>query len=634
MGRRGARGGGRAQRPCPLFLTQTNHRRWALHGASRGYLSVVYPGSDNNCLSENEDDCAIFDPTAVFAAMYPNASFQLIARRAYLASRVLDWALGGWLPVRAGSGAGEFQVAVTGHSRNGKQSLILAAWDERVTAVVDSSSGVPAMSTYRFSSGPSFSETPSSPWPGPWWLPSVRALAGKEDTVPIDSHALLGLIAPRALLSAVAWTDDCDPTFSVERTYLAGLEVYDWLGADPYLRLQTRPGDHHGWEDPRSYFDWFDAAFQYSGWYAASVRPPPALAQWPRDPGLFHNFSWAQWASVQPQPPARPAANASAAERVAWGLGDAPPSRAAWSPGGNYAFYPYVDVLMEHTIMTGTAFQTVNLGEYVSANLYWAAGYSGGALPAVLWLHPASYQKGFVEAYPHAPLRAAQLFALNSSAAVLGVDQVSFGMRQAEGRDFYARFPTWSLLGRMVQDVIAAVDLLAFNQSDYGAFRPAGAADALPQPLPLIDPTRIFLVGYDFGAIAALYAAAADPRIKGVASIAGFEPLRNGSAAARSGGNQRLFAWHALQPRLGWFNGSEADIPYDYDDVLALVCPRPVLVVAPQQDRFHDFNATQALVLKAQRACHNISFAAPDVVNELTDDLLAPVVQWLRTHAT
>jgi hypothetical protein len=605
-----------------------------MHGASRGYIAVVYPGSDNNCLSQYSDDCAIYDPTAGFAAMFPNATFQLIARRAYLASRTLDWALSGALPVRSGLPTGGFQVSVTGHSRNGKQSMIVAAWDERVTAVVDSSSGVPAISTYRFSSGPSFSETPSSSWPGPWWLPSVRALAGNEDTVPIDSHALLGLIAPRAFLSALAWTDDCDPTFSVEKTYLAGLEVYDWLGADQYLRLQSRPGDHHGWEDPKTYFDWFDAAFSYSGWYD-SIRPPPSLSLWPRDGGLFHNFSWAEWNGLQPVPHAMPAANATVEQRVLWGLGDAPQAMAAWSPGGNYAFYPYVDVLMQHNVIPGVQYQTVNFGEYVSGNLYWNANYNpttDGALPAVLWLHPASYQKGFVEAYLHAPMYAVQLFALNSSAAVLGFDQASFGMRQAEGRDFYGRFPTWSLLGRMMEDVSAAIDLLAFNQSNYTAFRPAGEADALPQPLPLIDTNRIYIVGYDFGAIAGLYAAALDPRIKGVASIAGFEPLRNGTVTARSGGNQRLFDWHALQPRLGWFNGTEAEIPYDYDDILGLICPRDVLVVAPQQDRFHSFNATEELVTRAQHVCKSsLTFSSPNVVNELTNDLLGPVVEWLAS---
>ena len=32
----------------PLFLTQSNHRRWALKAVARGYVAVVYPGADVN----------------------------------------------------------------------------------------------------------------------------------------------------------------------------------------------------------------------------------------------------------------------------------------------------------------------------------------------------------------------------------------------------------------------------------------------------------------------------------------------------------------------------------------------------------------------------------------------------------
>ena len=32
----------------PIFLTQSNHRRWALKAVARGYVAVVYPGADVN----------------------------------------------------------------------------------------------------------------------------------------------------------------------------------------------------------------------------------------------------------------------------------------------------------------------------------------------------------------------------------------------------------------------------------------------------------------------------------------------------------------------------------------------------------------------------------------------------------
>ena len=43
------------------------------------------------------------------------------------------------------------RIAITGHSRNGKQSIVAAAFDERITAVVGSSPGTPIAAPVRFS---------------------------------------------------------------------------------------------------------------------------------------------------------------------------------------------------------------------------------------------------------------------------------------------------------------------------------------------------------------------------------------------------------------------------------------------------------------------------------------------------
>lgn len=234
----------------PLFMTQSNHRRWGLVGLSRGYTVCIYPGADSD------------DQTDPLLASYPTATWGLIRRRAWLGSRALDYVLS--LGITNAS-----QVAITGHSRNGKQSMIAAAWDERITAVISSSSGAPAMSPYRLTSSFTFSESPYGTWPNAppdcncsctrnptdprpkdarccWWLPSVVDWDGRENEMPIDSHALLGLIAPRHFASEAAWTDPCDPSFAVEKSYVAGKVVYDWLGASDNIRVAWRPGQHHG----------------------------------------------------------------------------------------------------------------------------------------------------------------------------------------------------------------------------------------------------------------------------------------------------------------------------------------------------------------------------------------------------
>ena len=52
-----------------------------------------------------------------------------------------------------------------------------------------------------------------------------------------------------------------------------------------------------------------------------------------------------------------------------------------------------------------------------------------------------------------------------------------------------------------------------------------------------------------------------------------------------TGGLRRLFELHALLPRLGLFGARPAEVPYDYDELLGALAPRPTLLHTPTQDR-------------------------------------------------
>ena len=191
----------------PLFLTQWNHRQWALAGVARGYVGVIYPGSDAK------------DVAPAFQKAYANYSMALIAARAFVGSRSLDYLLSPHFSssvVRVNTK----QVALTGHSRNGKQSLIFAAMDVRVTATVGSSPGVPIASPYRFSSENFYGESPRTgrvTCRGPkWWLCTSLQYDGHPENMPMDGHGVLGLCAPRACAIATAHADSCDYTFAGE----------------------------------------------------------------------------------------------------------------------------------------------------------------------------------------------------------------------------------------------------------------------------------------------------------------------------------------------------------------------------------------------------------------------------------
>ena len=140
---------------------------------TRGYIGCIYPGADARDVSHQ------------WQAAYPKESMALIMTRAFIGSRTLDFLLqpSKYLPSNGPHGHGlpavrAGEVAVSGHSRNGKQTLIFAAFDDRVTAAVGSSPGAPIASPYRFTSSNFYGEGPKTggvtgEGTVGWWIPSA-----------------------------------------------------------------------------------------------------------------------------------------------------------------------------------------------------------------------------------------------------------------------------------------------------------------------------------------------------------------------------------------------------------------------------------------------------------------------------
>eukprot|EP01051_Picozoa_sp_SAG22_P026025 SAG22_NODE_8002_length_692_cov_0.979764_1_plen_108_part_10 len=95
------------------------------------------------------------------------------------------------------------------------------------------------------------------------------------------------------------------------------------LGAAESLRIKYRPGQHHGFLDVDSYFDWFNVAGKVPG-FTSDMFPE----------SLIQDFDWPRWAAKLPAALQKPPAGASRRDRIAWGLG--PPPATVGSPGGHY----------------------------------------------------------------------------------------------------------------------------------------------------------------------------------------------------------------------------------------------------------------------------------------------------------
>jgi cephalosporin-C deacetylase-like acetyl esterase len=559
--------------PFPVLLTQSNHRSWGLQALSRGYLVCIYPAADIN------------DQSGVFEEAYPECDWALIPRRAWMASRVVDYLF-------TLDEVDRDRIAITGHSRNGKQSLIAAAFDERITAVISSSSGVGGACPYRYMSEDAYGEsvefmTRSFP---EWFHPRLRFFTGREHLLPMDNHGLLGLIAPRYCLISSAYNDDCESALAVEASYMAAKSVYEFMNKEEALRIRWRPGEHDtNATDIHSYIDWCDYAF--------------GRGQYDVFTGAIVHFDWNDWQRNIPKQELEDAfafskkGNIGGEEkrrRILWFLGDAPPkgiNSVELVSGRKEKSDEYFTEQDEHRHRQSRQPDNVRrlpirFSENISGSVFYNASLKKPT-KAVIWLHPYSYAQGYTGYYLRGD-RVYHYLAANGF-LVMAFDQMGFGYRLLEGQDFYRRYPRWSRLGKMVRDVSGAVDYLLSGQDGCGE-----------EILSLVDKDHIYCVGYALGGLVALYAGALDTRIAGVASFCGFTPMRTDTDEKSTGGIRRLWELHSLLPRLGLFDGREAELPYDYEDVLSLIAPRPTLIVSAEDDRGADSTDIRKCIDKAR----------------------------------
>jgi dienelactone hydrolase len=96
--------------------------------------------------------------------------------------------------------------------------------------------------------------------------------------------------------------------------------------------------------------------------------------------------------------------------------------------------------------------------------------------------------------------------------------------------------------------------------------------------LPQVDARRIGCVGHSHGAYGTLFAMLAEPRIAAGVLSCGLNLLR------RDPSPNRWWEKTALIPRLGLYAPAIEQTPLDFHHWLALVAPRPLMVVGGTQD--------------------------------------------------
>ena len=154
-------------------------------------------------------------------------------------------------------------IAVVGHSRGGKASLLAGATDERISLTSANDSGCGGAGCYRIQ-GPNSETLADILRNFPYWFgPHLGEYIGREAALPFDQHFLKAAVAPRLLLTTEALGDLWANPTGTWLTHEAARQVYRFLGVAARAGIWYREGGHaHSAADWATLLDFMDWHFR------------------------------------------------------------------------------------------------------------------------------------------------------------------------------------------------------------------------------------------------------------------------------------------------------------------------------------------------------------------------------------
>ncbi len=518
------------------------------------------------------------------------------------------------------------KIALSGHSRGGKTAMLAALMDDRVDALINSHPGTAAGSynLWRYAGEKHGGETlENSTRRFQYWNnPRMRFFIGRENKMPFDSHFLVALYAPRPALLGTGERDHVGQAWGDQQCYLAVKEVYGLLGCVDKLGFYAVPGAHTVTpEMTNDHLDWLDMQFgrkpfdfeekliytyTFDRWKAITGEELDA-SQFPeKDLNDILLLASGQEAATKEQWETKTDDIRSRIQRI---IGDLPA----------YDKIENVTLQNERRFRGTLAKAEIPIDEKLIAHLTYPAEKED-RIPVVIYLHAYldagghNWSRGYGYRTSVGERMAQEGF------LAIEFDQFGYASRNRDsGIEFYQENPNVSALGVMIQDVRKIMDAVSL--------------------LDWVDKDRIMVAGYSLGGMVGLYAAVFDTRIQAVASASGFGSMRLDVHGNQTEGIRRYSHLRPTIPRLGLFLGNEKRIPYDFHEVLALIAPRPVFILAPRldQDWFSEdvevCYREAAKVFKLYGKRGNIVLSSPNDFNRYPPEYQEIVNRWLSNRS-
>ncbi len=188
--------------------------------------------------------------SGIFARLYPNNTAGDLAAWAWGASRIVDV-----LQAAGNNVIDSTRLGVTGCSFLGKAAFATGALDERFALTIPLESGIGGVPSYKIV--PQLEPNPTGAGDGPeqpqhainnGWLPA-NSLVAQSQRLPVDTHEIIGLVAPRGLL--VLGNTGSEGQFyknldfrSEHATAIAGREIFAALGVASNISYDSRAVNH------------------------------------------------------------------------------------------------------------------------------------------------------------------------------------------------------------------------------------------------------------------------------------------------------------------------------------------------------------------------------------------------------
>jgi dienelactone hydrolase len=409
-----------------------------------------------------------------------------------------------------------YRIGSIGHSHGAYGTILCSIFEPRIAAAIASCG---------------FNTLRTDPSPNRWshltaLLPRLGFYVDDIKAAPFDWHEIIACLAPRPFFNWATLADDIFPnTENLADIYGQVKEVYGLYGAGRRFEGNLVPGKHSFSKAGRKKaYEWLDRELQPRPDPAEYKAHPPASIQ--------------EWESVRPQIVAT----------LLRDIGPVDPPALASSvfQMGSEEKEGYTEKRIRYRV---TEEETISayLLEPVSSH---------GPCPGIVVFHQTA-EEGKEEPVGHSGQESLHFGPelARRGYVVLAPDSIAAGERITESgpfdtEDFYRKNPSYSAMGKMIQDGRRAIDILS-SQSK-------------------VDRNRIGTLGHSLGAEESLFVAAFDDRVKAAAASCGYAPFKvetNPSRWARD-------HWFSYMPRLRADLRADRLPAWDFDDVIRLVAPR------------------------------------------------------------